>query len=204
MANQTRSITSGNALLNDGAKALRASGLTPTQVGERYGVSRQAASKWFCSTAIPTEEIQLRMEADRLVAREQWVRGGPAKPAKVNPVGALPSVVQVRPQDQAELADVPQMPSAGWSTPEALRAQSSRLTALLTDASLSTAARIQTERALSTTLSALTKAEGTQISESTVVKHPAHRRVMAAILSALEPFPEALRAVADALHAREG
>ena len=78
-----------------------------------------------------------------------------------------------------------------------------RLEALL-GGELSASASVQVERALGSALASLAKLDGTQITESVLVRHPAHQRVMAVVFGALESYPEAARAVADALRAAAG
>jgi len=84
-----------------------------------------------------------------------------------------------------------------------LEAQVRRLEALL-DADLSASASVQVERALGQALAGIAKLDGTQITEAVIVRHPAHQRVMAVVFSALESYPDAARAVADALKAAAG
>ena len=63
---------------------------------------------------------------------------------------------------------------------------------------------LQFERVYGQCLASLAKLDGTQISEPVIVRHPAHQRVMAVVFAALEAYPEAARAVADALKAAAG
>jgi len=135
----------------------------------------------------PGPEHRARLEALGLVKAEQWE------------------------QDKASGRKAPSRPGAPEAqeapgkldTRAKLEAQVRRLEALL-DAELSASAAVQVERALGQALAGIAKLDGTQITESVLVRHPAHQRVMAVVFSALESYPEAARAVADALKAAAG
>lgn len=178
--------------LSAGAQALRASGKTATEIGRIAHKTRQAATKWLNDLSTPDDEAQLLLEAAGLATRAQWCGevagdgqgGGNVKEASRTPT--VPEPVQVH-----------------GSTRDALVAQRGRLEGLLATP-LPTGQRVDAERALSATLVALQRLDGTQITESTIVRHPCTKQVLGAVLAALEPWPDAVRAVAEALHARAG
>lgn len=94
--------------------------------------------------------------------------------------------------------------SKGVDTAQELRDQIESYRDMLTEPGLSADARLKAHRGLTSALVALSHKEGTQITETVIVRHPAHQRVQAIIFTALESYPEAARAVADALKAAAG
>lgn len=174
--------------LSNGALALRKSGKTQSEIARLCGVSRQTVSRWWNGDKLPAPEQRARLEVLGLALAEQWIQGGASRKAAVRPV---------------PVEDGPALPPGQLNTRGELVAQATRLRALLSQ-DLTASAAIQVERALSQTLGAVARLDGVQITETTIVRHPAHRRVMAVIFSALEPYPDAARAVADALKAAGG
>jgi transcriptional regulator with XRE-family HTH domain len=170
--------------LSAGALALRKSGKPQAEIARLCGVSKQTVSRWCNDGDVPAPEHQARLEALGIVRAEQWGKGqlGKSKPQQ---------------------APAQPVPTTALDTRSELVEQVCRLRRLIGE-NLSPAASVQVERALGQALVAISKIDGTAITELTIVRHPAHRRVMAVILAALEPYPEAMRAVADALKAREG
>ena len=167
---------------SDGAKALKRCGWTQGKIARECGVSQPLVGGWMSGRKRPGPEHRARLEALGLVKAEQWEqdkasgRKAPPRPTAV--------------QDQVGPLD----------TRVKLEAQVRRLEALL-DADLSASASVQVERALGQALAGIAKLDGTQITEAVIVRHPAHQRVMAVVFSALESYPDAARAVADALKA---
>lgn len=177
--------------LNDGARALRACGKTQTEIARELKITKQVVGRWFNGKAKPGPDHRIVLEARGWARASQWDsdKGGVA-----GTIHNALTAPEAAPED-------PVVELLG--TREELLLQAKRLRTLLNRSDLSASAQVQTERALSSVLGAVARLEGVKISESTIVRHPAHRAVMAAVLGALEPFPEALRAVADVLHARE-
>lgn len=169
---------------NMGALALRKCGKTQSEVARLCGVSRTIVSEWWHGRKVPGPEHRARLEALGLVKAEQW-EGKPTGAPVVRPSAVSDEV------------------RGKLDTRTKLESQVRRLEALL-QADLSATAAVQVERALGSALAALAKLDGTQISEQTLLRHPAHQRVMAVVFAALEGHPEAARAVADALKAVSG
>ena len=172
--------------LSDGALALRRCGKTQAEIARLLGVSKQTVSRWWNGEKLPAPEHRARLEALGLVKAEQWEQDGAGR-RKALPRPATPPVEPVGKLD----------------TRSKLEAQVRRLELLL-GGELSATASVQVERALGQALAGIAKLDGTQITESVLVRHPAHQRVMAVIFAALEGHPEAARAVADALKAAAG
>jgi hypothetical protein len=85
-----------------------------------------------------------------------------------------------------------------------LRDQVGRYRSMLDDEALSSDARVKAERGLSAVLAALARIEGTHITEATILRHPAWRRLWALVITALkDDFPQALVRISELLHARE-
>jgi transcriptional regulator with XRE-family HTH domain len=172
--------------LTDGARALKRSGKTGAELARLCGVSAQLVSLWLKGKKRPGPEHRARLEALGLALADQWEKDS----SKRRKAHSSPAMAHAA-------------PATALDTRSELVEQVGRLRRLIGEG-LSPAASVQVERALGQALVALSKIDGTTITELTIVRHPAHRRVMAVILAALEPYPEAMRAVADALKAREG
>ena len=160
--------------LTPGARALLASGLTSTKIGEVAHVSRQAVEKWLAGKGVPNEEAQLLLEATGLATREQWRAPKPRVPA-VEKSGAERDPVR-RLHDALAEYDV-----------------------MLADDDLSTAGRIAAMKARDACAERLAKLRGEMLTESRILKAPAFRRLLAAMQSALKEWPDAVRAVAIVL-----
>lgn len=170
---------------NPGVLALRRCGKTQSEIARACGVSAQTAHRWW-NGAVPGLEHQARLEALGWVKAEQWARGAPKAPVRAAP----------------PVAPAPVRGGATVDTRDKLQSQVQRLEALLGE-SLSASSAVQVEKALGSALSSLSKLDGAQITETTLLRHPAHQRLMATIFAALQAFPEAARAVADALKAAQ-
>ncbi len=176
----------GEVELSDGARALKRCAKTGAEIARLCGVTPQLVSLWLKGRKRPGPEHRARLEALGLVKAEQWEQDGAG-----------------RRKGQQRATVAPADPGGKVDTRTKLEAQVRRLEALLSE-ELSATASVQVERALGTALASLAKLDGTQITESVLVRHPAHQRVMALVFSALEGHPEAARAVADALKAAAG
>ena len=161
--------------LTPGARALLASGLTSTKIGEVAHVSRQAVEKWLAGKGVPNEEAQLLLEAAGLATREQWRVPKPPVPAAAVRSGAERDPVRRLHEALAEY-DV-----------------------MLADDDLSTAGRIAAMKARDACAERLAKLRGEMLTESRILKAPAFRRLLAAMQSALKEWPDAVRAVAIVL-----
>lgn len=175
--------------------ALRRCGQTQAALARQLGVTRQLVGLWWSGKNLPGPEHRARLEALGLVKTEQWERDGAGR-GKVPPRATVTA-------ETAEPETAEPGPVGRLDTRAKLEAQVRRLELLL-GGELSASAAVQVERALGQALAGIAKLDGTQISESVIVRHPAHQRVMALVFSALEAFPEAARAVADALKAVAG
>lgn len=177
---------------NAGAAALQAGGWSLDRIATDCEVGRTTADRWRRGEKVPNADARVRLSRPPYrIARDAW-DWTPEQPKKT------------KPRKHAASRETPAARSDRVDTASELRDQVARYRLMLEDDRLSPDARVKAERGLSTVLTALARLDGIQITESTIVRHPAFRRVMAAVLSALEPFPAALRAVADVLHAREG
>lgn len=217
---------------SQGTILLRRSERGQAWIARRYRTTVRQAGRWLAGDATPDGSSQALMARDRVVgcipvdawttAPEAPAPAAPA-PAPIPSPGASPRPKRKRaarrapeaPAPPAPPAPVPPAPPIPSGTPPApagdLRASAqqelARLDQILATPDLSKAAQLAASKAKIQVIAQLSKLDGAQITEATLLGHPAQCRVLAAIRTALEPFPDALKSVAEALRAlfdREG
>lgn len=172
--------------MNDGARALIASGLTATAIGKIAHVSRQAAQKWLDCRGIPGDDSQLLLEAAGLATRAQWT-GAPQPP----PTVASPAA-PTRPKCPGPRTPVQRLEDA--------LAEYDQL--LAGDVPLGARARFMTARDAAT--ERLGRLQGETLTEAKILKSPAFRRILRTIQAAVAPWPEVVRAIAVAMQQLAG
>lgn len=227
--------------LNEGARQLRASGLSLKQIGDVAGASKPAVAEWLAGKSRPQGERLARLVAAGFVtdagAFERApgaLRVAPTPAPAVAPPGELDAAVPVAPPPMipawppaaAQHLAPPPLPPRGpeppspalyepsdvdLEAPGAARAlvvaQLKRLqddTARLRQTRSSDAEIRKAEEAELKAAERLAKLAGelNPTEEQRLVKSVKWYAIREAVLKALEPFPDALRAVRDAL-ARE-
>lgn len=205
-----------------GARALARLGLTDKAIGERVGRSRSLVGHWRSGRRLPNDEDRVKLE-------ELGVPGGWwdqfDKPAAST--SSSKSTASKRPPAPLPLATtasqlVPNAQATDWSAVLEQRAQ--LLLGLLDQqildaqatpepseddedgegmAGLAPMERSKVASSAAATLEKLGRITGEvlQISEARLLRTPAWRRIEGTIVTALQPYPEALQAVAVALQA---
>jgi transcriptional regulator with XRE-family HTH domain len=164
------------------------------QVAKRLNESTRTVESWMRGQRIPILRRRAHIEATLGEPRAAWWDEPPATTGAtvVDAAELLASATEAEPDD-----------------PRAVAAQLAgrvRLVLAQLDASGATvdptaASRIYDR--LARTLAQLGRFDGTALTERQVIHAPASRRCIDAILTALEPWPDAMRAAASALRALE-
>jgi transcriptional regulator with XRE-family HTH domain len=183
---------------NAGAAALRAGGWGLGEVAEACGVTRESVKRWRFGRKVPGAAARKRLaQAPFRIPTDAWDRRAGAASDSNGPRRE-----SSRPKDRTH-------PRNDRTTELELRDQVTRYREMLADPAVSTDARVKAERGLSAVLTALSRIEGTHISEATIIRHPAFRAVLAALMSRAEELirvdgtaVDLVRAWAEFLHSR--
>lgn len=167
------------ALITEGAEALRGAG----SIGEltsKLGVDRRTVSAWRAGAKLPNPASRELMQRELAIPLSAWERRA-AEPAAAAP--APPPQVEERP--------------AAGSAEDRLRAQLERLRQQRQAATGRTL--VDLERLELAASRALARAEGVELDGRRIVRSRAWESIEVVIVRALEPWPQALAAVATAL-----
>jgi|ERR1041384_2475166 hypothetical protein len=169
--------------LNAGAEALAAAD-SIANTAAKLGCSPRIVSGWRSGQKIPNERSRATIERAYGIARALWDKAPSGAPAS----GSAP------PPPTSDTA-------ARESAEARLRAQLTRLKEQRADPALTERGRLELEKLELAASRALARAEGLELSERKILSSVAWRRVRDRVVVALEPYPEAMRAVANALDA---
>lgn len=171
-----------------GSVALKRAGHSRERISRDTGVSYQVAAKWLEGHRKPTAAMRPRLHALYGVSPVQW--------------DEPPPVTERREISRSPDAPKHAGPEDVRDTAAGMLAQVQKeLTTVATDPVLTPDERAKVYDKLARTLTTVAKITGaaTDMPESKILKLPALRRVLDEILTALAPWPEAIRACAEAI-----
>lgn len=171
---------------NVGAAAL-AEADTITATAATLGRSTRQVSRWRSSQQLPDEASR------ELIARAYGIPRG-AWDRTVTPTGAPTA-------PDAPSVSAPQPSALRETARQRLEAQIARLREQRQQPELSARNRIELEKLELAASSRLARLEGTELTNRQILASVAWARVSDCVVAALEPWPEAMRRVADALDA---
>ena len=197
---------------NQGAQLLsERTDISLSDISAVTGATRTSASRWRNSERIPDAEVRVKLRGAYSIPVEAWDRpvvakaGGPKVPSL--PVQDAPGAT-ARPPSVPPSAPEPQI---DYSQPGAARqaamAQLQRLQAMMAQAEAnprtSTAERMKLNSMLQRAIREFGHFNGelSPADESKLCETPKWAQIKKVIVSSLLPFPEALKAVAQALEA---
>jgi len=212
---------------SEGARLLAESGDSIRQIAEKIGVAKEMARLWRTGAKLPSAENREALQKAYGIPVKAWDKtpaGKGKKAATKKPATTSKASPEVaRPKTSAKVATkvaAPVATSTGKAVATAsppvatddvdaerrLREQLARLDEMRRDPTVTPAALIQIERIETQALRELGRITGeiSAISEETIIRHPAFKRVMDAILAALDRHPKALADVEAALAAIDG
>lgn len=206
---------------SEGARLLTESGDSLREIAERIGVTREMARQWRTGGKLPSAENRSALQKAYGIPPKAWdqvPRTAAKKKASSNaakPVQGAPAKVAKRSKPATEPAvngpAIPVVTSVDTSVDtvdaeQRLREQLARLDEMRRDSEITSAALVQVERIETQVLRELGRITGeiSAISEETIVRHPAFKRVMDAVLEALDKHPGALADVEAALAGLDG
>ena len=176
-------------MISQGAAALAGSGKTQEEIAERLKISRSLVSMWLCHRRVPSKAHRKAVREAYGIAEGSW--DAPAKRARAV-AAAAPVVLPTDTSVNGRVAMLHAMIDeaiASSRAPGTSPAEKAK-TAQRAAATLAILARITGESAV--------------IDEAKLVKLPALRRVFDALIEALTPWPEAMRAAGEALAVLDG
>lgn len=207
--------------ISEGARLLTETGNSLREIAERIGVTREMARQWRTGGKLPSAETRATLAKEYEIPPKAWdqvprtaakkvakkgaaepAKGAPRKSAKAAEV-AMEAAVDTTPPPSAIATDTP---VDTVHAEQRLREQLARLDEMRRDPDLTAAAIVQFERIETQVLRELGRITGeiSAISEETIVRHPAFKRVMDAVLEALDKHPGALADVEAALAKLDG
>lgn len=169
--------------LNAGAQALAAVD-SIANTAAKLGCSPRIVSGWRSGRKIPNEGSRATIERVYGIARALWDKAASSEPTGPAAPPHAPEGVEARESAEARL-----------------QAQLARLRAQRADPELTERGRLELEKLELAASRALARAEGLELTERQILASVAWRRVCDRMVSALEPWPDAMRAVAAALDA---
>lgn len=161
---------------------------TPAELAARFNVSQASISNWRGGQRTPIEAKQIEIEEALGIPREWWREPPPAPPPGEPFAPVVVGSLAVAREETLKLAG------------ELLNA-ARQLAGKANDPALDVREQAGVLRALTPTIQALSKLSGSmlELSEAQVVKSPAFASVLERMVAALEPYPEAMRTLIDAL-----
>ena len=156
-------------------------------IAEALGASRQAVSTWRRGDRLPGRKARKRICDVYGIPVDAWAR----RP------GTAPS----GPTELDALAPLPPIEPGTLSTLDAVRRLVADIDHRLADPGLSEAAWLKLTEAKMKSLAIQARLERDEefLEDRIVHEHPAWHRLRAAMLAALEPYPDAARAMAEAI-----
>lgn len=192
---------------NEGARQLSDVEASLRTIAEKLNVSREMVRQWRAGKKLPAAENRDALFQAFGIPVEAWDQA-PAKPGEGRPQRPAkePSKSPSKPSPKAAAKalrtaeEAEEQASEKLDAEARLRAQIARLDAMR-KAEVSPTALIKIERLETQALKELSRitGESSQISEDTIVRHPAFRRILEAITEAIEPCPKCVIAVDEAL-----
>lgn len=188
----------------EGQRLLRQLDHTGGEVGARVGATRQTVHCWRSGTKMPARQMRETLECEFGIPAAAWERAPVDRPAR-------PSTTRQARKDYAYIAPALNPPSPSTTAraqhrerPSTLDEVTQLLEELDEDASAdgimpSELARIRDTKTKALALKARIEAADALFEAQAILKHPSWRRIRGAMLDALRPFPDAARAVAEAL-----
>lgn len=211
--------------LSEGARLLAKSGDSIRVIADKIGASKEMARQWRTGGKLPSAESRESLAKEYGIPPKSWdqtpkgegKKSKATKPAskakataKAKPASALATpapeaVATVATSQVATEVDVERRLREQMAR-QRLHEQLARLDEMRLDPDATVAGLIQIERLETQALSALGRITGeiSAISEETIVRHPAFKRVLDAILRALDKHPGALADVEAALAGLDG
>jgi transcriptional regulator with XRE-family HTH domain len=174
---------------SEGQRQLRALTHSAGELAERIGVSRQTVNYWRTGQKTPGPEMRAAIERATAIPAQSWERTPVDRPSPRPAKAPLPS------------APLPPVTLSG--RPSTLDEVTQLLGDLDADAEgdilPSELARIRDTKTKALALKARIEAQDALFEAAAITKHASWKRLRATMLDALRPFPDAARAVADAL-----
>lgn len=209
---------------SEGARQLLASGDSIRVIAEKIGVSKEMARQLRIGGKLPAADTREALENAYGIPLAAWdqapkakgKKGQAAKPAAKAKAARTkssrkvatspPEVVATSVANKVATAEVDAHALERGHAEQRLREQLDRLDAMRESGGGSPAMLIQIERIETQALRELGRITGeiSVISEETIMRHPAFKRVMEAVREALDKHPYALEDVATALERLEG
>jgi transcriptional regulator with XRE-family HTH domain len=176
---------------NRGAQLLRETRASLAEIADAAGVnSRETVRRWLAGEKVPAAENRAKLEGAFGVPRESWDEP------------AIEGTPNRRAQHPRQSIEKRAARSSGRREAERrLREEIDQLNQMHAGGNLSTSTAIALSRTRLRALAELGKITGETltIDESKILRLPAWRRIEDAIAKALEPWPDAARALARAL-----
>lgn len=175
---------------SEGHRQLRALHHSAGEVARKVGVSRQTAHSWKTGAKVPGPDFRAALERDFSIPAQSWGR----EPVDRGPRSAPQAQGAARPRSQAPAP----------ARPSTLDEVVQLLAELDHDAGFdgilaSELARIRDTKTKALALKARLESADQLFEATAILKHPAWRRIRETFVQALQPYPDAARALAAAL-----
>lgn len=171
--------------LNAGAVALHDAGKV-AQVARRLGVSERTIAGWRSGARVPNEASRHQLERELQIPRADWDRPVAAQ-------GHAPPAAHTEAPPRAAGAD-----ESDWR----LAVQLDRLAAMRADPDISERGRLELEKLELQVTRAVARRDGLEdLTTARFIGSRPFRELMDRATAALEPWPDAMRALAAALEA---
>lgn len=176
----------------EGQRQLRDLGATTRAIAKRAGVSVGLAAQWRTGEKLPPEAKRKKLES---------LFGIPAKSWDRRPESEAPTAAAEETSSSTAAAAAVVLPPDGSDTLELTNLALASIRATLARGNLSEAASARTQDSLTKLLSLRARLERDQelLDDRIVRDHPQWARIKEAIRNAVEPFPDAARAIHEAL-----
>lgn len=179
--------------MNDGARQLAATGASTAEIGTACGCSRESARRWRTGAKVPGRAKRVVLFNVYGIDPEAWDRRGPAA-ADADPAPVASTALTA--DDGVEL------PPLQAARAHLARATVWRIEAAESGSDAAFARAFEGERKAIETLARIERDRGITIEK--ILDHDEWKRMAAAILDGLQPYPGALAALIVTLAVLEG
>lgn len=193
--------------MSAGSERLKSLSESNAELARQLEVTSQAVAAWRKGTSVPNFAARAKLETQFGIPASSWgaiARGPHPTPPPIpedppDPTSPTPPDPPQRPQPPARRPRTEGEPRA--SSIEECNQLLDNLRAYAGSGNFlpSELARLRDSEAKLIALRARLEREGELLEDRVVREHPAWRRIRSALLVALEPYPDAMRAVIDAL-----
>lgn len=178
---------SADAVRSEGQRLLTAIRESTAQVGARAGTSKNTVSCWRTGTKRPSEAARAKLHEVYGISPTAWDRaaGAPVPPVALPTPPSLPGKATIDLVNELvtrwmKVSSDPQIPLS--------------MQAKVSDGPLAKYLQIKSRL----------EREAEFLEDKIVLEHPSYRRIVKAMVAALKPYPDAMRAVRDAIGSLEG